>query len=272
MKLVLLSALTLFHSQQTFAQQVAAQLPACCAGKTTGPKVTKMFPGPGNGVQIETSAWTTFKAKVTDSCGVASVNFEVNAHQHPPTKTSASCETGYYCLDYTFPDDDDLRWSVQASDVCGNFMETNKLTFHGPDGATVKQDGSKSVEIVKTPKQQCCVGKTTGPSITKMYPGPGNQVKINTSGWTTFQAKVSDNCGVADVSFIIMAHQKPQSKISSSCPAGYWCKDYMFPDDRDLKWHVEALDICGNTKKSNQLTFHGPKGPGGPGGMRHLRE
>jgi len=248
-----------------------AQLPACCAGKTTGPQVVDRFPGPGNDVQISTSSWTTFKAKVIDSCGIGSVNFQVNAHQHPPTKATAkgSCPGQYFCLDYTFPDDDDLSWSVQATDVCGNSMETDKLMFHGPQGQTTKQDGSKPTETVKTPQQQCCVGKMTGPSISNMYPGPANQVKINTAGWTTFQAKVSDTCGVADVNFIIMAHQKPPSKLSASCPAGYWCKDYTFPDDRDLSWHVEAMDICGNTVNSNQLTFNGPKGPGGPGGFRH---
>jgi len=272
MKLLLLTAFTLLHSKQTIAQQVAAQLPGCCAGKKTGPQVVNRFPGPGNGVQINTSTWTTFKAKVIDSCGVASVNFEVNAHQHPPTKASANCEAGYYCLDYTFPDDDELSWSVQASDVCGNSIETNKLTFYGPAGATVKADGSKPAEVVMTPKNQCCVGKKTGPSITGIFPGPGNGVQINTGGWTTFKAQVSDRCGVADVDFIIMAHQKPQSKMSASCAPGQWCKDYTFPDDRDLKWHVQAVDICGNVVKSNQLNFHGPKGPGGPGGFRRRKE
>ena len=103
--------------------------PTCCEVDHTKPNVSNMQPT--NRYTADVNEWITFKAKVNDACGVASVNISIQGYALSgyETRETVSCPAGYFCRDYRFPTTGENSWTVEAVDNCGLRRITGAANF-----------------------------------------------------------------------------------------------------------------------------------------------
>ena len=91
--------------------------------------------------------------------------------------------------------------------------------------------------------------------ITDLLPKEGYHADLGK--WITFMAKVEDDCGIKDVNIRIHGYAVVgyQSRDSTSCPSGFFCKDYTFAAVGQNWWKVEVENLCGQYTETPSQYF-----------------
>ena len=111
------------------------------------------------------------------------------------------------------------------------------------------------LNISYTDAATCCDVDHDSPNVSDRSPTVGTVV--GTNEWTTFSAAISDNCGLAQVHVNVYGYALSgfQTRITPSCPPGYYCLDYSFPTSGQNWYSVEAIDNCGLKRTLGNSTF-----------------